>query len=243
MHQLPETREALTEIVSLDEPDIRDLLDALGRAARRIVPQLTGLSLGLAAERLTFTLVASDAEVAALDAAQYMDGGPCVEVGNGSMDVARFVGGDPLDEKRWSLFARANAAFGVASTLSLPVYVAGELIGSVNLYAATPDAFADSVVAQLSHVVSAAPTAAVKDADLSFSTRLEAVAAPSRLRDRHTVETAVGLIAADKGMATEDAHEQLLQAAVRADLQLAQVAKVVIAAYGRRHEEPPHGQE
>lgn len=236
MDQLPETREALAEIVSLDEPDIDDLLDALGRAARRIVPQLTGLSLALAKERLTFTLVASDEEVAALDAAQYIDGGPCVEVGDGRMDVARFVGGDPLDEVRWSLFARANAAHGVASTLSLPVYVDGELIGSVNLYAATPEAFDDSVVAQLAHIVSAAPTAAVKDADLSFSTRLEAAAAPTRLRDRNIIETAVGLIAGDKGIATEAAHEQLLHAAARADLQAAQVAKVVISAYGRRRQ-------
>ena len=37
---------------------------------------------------------------------------------------------------------------------------------------------------------------AVSNADLSFSTRLEAAAAPDRLRDRIAIDTAVGLLAA-----------------------------------------------
>jgi hypothetical protein len=39
------------------------------------------------------------------------------------------------------LFAQGAAAAGVGSTLTLPVLVHGAVGGTVNLYAATPDAF------------------------------------------------------------------------------------------------------
>ncbi len=87
MEPLAETREALAELVSFDDPDVDELLQDLGERARGIVPQLVGLSLGLASEGLTFTIVASGTAAAALDAAQYLDGGPCVEVTEGRSDA------------------------------------------------------------------------------------------------------------------------------------------------------------
>jgi GAF domain-containing protein len=232
MEPLPETREALAEFTNLEDPDPEELLNFLGTAARRIVPELTGLSLALARDQLTFTLVASSDEVAALDAAQYLDGGPCVEVGEGRVDVQQFSGADPLDEERWHLFANATAAHGVASTLSLPVYDSGDLIGSVNLYAATPDAFTGRVQ-ELAGVVGATPTEAIRNADLSFSTRLEAVAAPQKLRDQAVIDTAIGLVAVDRSIDVERARQHLLEAAARAGVHLVQVARVVISVHSR----------
>ncbi len=68
--------EALAELVTLDGPDVDELLVDLGRRAAVVVPDLVGLSLGLSREGVTFTLVASSAGTAAVDAAQYLDGGP-----------------------------------------------------------------------------------------------------------------------------------------------------------------------
>ena len=76
MEPLPETREALAELVSLEGPDVDELLVDLGRRAAVVVPDLVGLSLGLSREGVTFTLIASSAGTAAVDAAQYVDGGP-----------------------------------------------------------------------------------------------------------------------------------------------------------------------
>jgi GAF domain-containing protein len=153
-----------------------------------------------------------------------------VEVGEGRIEVAQFVVSDPLDEERWSLFARANAAHGVASTLSLPLHVNGEVIGSVNMYAATPDAFTDHTE-QLERLVGAAPASGVMNADLTFATRLEAVAAPQTLRDNITIDTAVGLIAGSQGVSTEVAHHRLRDGAARAGVHLVQVAQAVIEAF------------
>src|SRR5688572_21890380 len=141
MEPLPETREALAEFVSLEEPDVDELLLGLGRDAERLVPELVGLSLGLVSEGLTFTLVASGQGIAAMDATQYLDGGPCVEVSEGRSDTLLARPDDPLDEERWELYSRMGAAAGVASSLSMPIYRRGRLIGGVNLYASTADAF------------------------------------------------------------------------------------------------------
>ena len=44
------------------------------------MPDLVGLSVTILHEGVTFTLVAPNGVVASLDASQYLDGGPCVQV-------------------------------------------------------------------------------------------------------------------------------------------------------------------
>src|SRR4051794_24986129 len=78
MEPIPQTKDALVQIWNEDAGDLEQRLLGMARVARSIVPDLVGLSLGLVHEGLTFTLVASDGEIAGIDAAQYLDGGPCL---------------------------------------------------------------------------------------------------------------------------------------------------------------------
>jgi GAF domain-containing protein len=227
---MPETREALAEFVTLDDPDVDELLADLGRRAQAIVPDLVGLSLGLAHEGLTFTLLASSNGVASIDAAQYADGGPCVEVTEGRMDSAEIEVTDPMDEEQWRLFSLVSAASGVASSLSLPIYRDNALVGGANLYASTADAFSGRHE-QLADALGARAAEAVTNADLSFSTRLDAAAAPQQMRDRIEIETATGLLAARSGKDLEVAQQLLREAAVRAGVPLALVARVLVLAH------------
>jgi len=233
MEPLPETRTALAELVSFDGPEVDELLRNLGERARAVVPELVGLSLGLTTEGLTFTLVASGSAVAAIDAAQYLDGGPCVEVIEGGSDALEVATDDPLDEESWGLYARVSAAAGVASSLSLPVYQGGRRVGGVNLYASTVDAFTGHL-GELALLMGTTSAEAVSNADLSFSTRLEAAKAPGRLRDRAAIETAVGLLAALRHQDVDTARRHLTQAAARAGLSEAIVARVVVVVYAGR---------
>ena len=234
MEPLPETREAINEFISLDDVGPEELLDKLGEAVSRIVPEVVGLSVGLAQDQLTFTLVASADEIAILDATQYLGGGPCVEVAHGHSDVLAFPD-DPLDEERWRLFSEATAARGVASTLSLPLHDGGHLIGGVNMYASTAHAFAGRIE-QLARIVGAAPITAVSNADLSFSTRLEAAATPQRMRDKAIIETAVGWVAGEQGIDVETASHQLAQAAAHAGIRVVEVARVLLFVYTGRED-------
>jgi GAF domain-containing protein len=230
MEPMPETREALAEFVTLDDPDVDELLAEMGRSAQAIVPDLVGLSLGLAHEGLTFTLLASNDGVASIDAVQYVDGGPCVEVTEGRLDSAVVDMADPLDEERWQLFSQVSAASGVASSLSLPVYRGDTLVGGVNLYASGSDSFAgrkDLLVEALGGRVGES----VANADLTFSTRVDAAAAPDQMRDRIVIETATGLLAARSGTDLEAAQRLLREAAARANISAALVARILVLVH------------
>jgi GAF domain-containing protein len=229
LEPLPETDEALDEYLEEEDLDLRALLMSMSRDARRLVPTCVGLSLGLVHEDLTFTLVATAAEIAAIDAAQYLDGGPCVEVAAGGelldLDVR-----DLLDEDRWSLFAHASAAQGIESTLSLQIVRKNEVIGGINLYAARQGAF-HGRHESLARALGAAAASAVTDADLGFETRTLARRAPRTLADLRTVDIAVGMLAARHGTSVEEARLRLAQAAARAGVSAVQAASVVIEAH------------
>jgi GAF domain-containing protein len=226
---LPETRQALAELVSLDEPDVDDLIHDLERRATAVVPELVGLSLGLTTEGVTFTLVASNLTVAAVDAMQYVDGGPCVEVTEGRASRLEVDLQDPLDEDGWRIFAEVGAASGVGSSLSLPVYQDGRLVGGLNLYAATKQAFRGHHQ-ELADNVGADSAEAVSNADLSFASRQRALEAPGILQDRQDVETAAGLIAGRCGLDLAASRRRLSEAAARAGLDEAVVAGVLVQA-------------
>ena len=103
-----------------------------GRVAQ-IAPGTVGLSVGLVKDGVTSTLVASGSRLAALDGAESLDGGTCVEAAHtGSVQTASMS--DPLDEDRWHLFSRAGGLVSVGSTLSLPIYRNGAVVGRLNLY-------------------------------------------------------------------------------------------------------------
>jgi len=226
LRPLPETQAALDELSDFSDPDVAELLEDLGQRVRQIAPDTVGLSVGLVRDGLPFTLVSSDSRLSALDAAQYLDGGPCVEaVHTGNPATANL--GDPLDEDRWHLFARAGDLIGIGSTLSLPIYRNGLVVGGINLYGSTTTAF-EGRHEQLAALLGARAAEAITNADLSFSTRLDAVAAPRILRDRALVDTAVGLVAAQRGLSVEEAHRHLISAAARAGVSETVVARVVL---------------
>jgi transcriptional regulator with GAF, ATPase, and Fis domain len=200
---------------------------------RALVPDCMGLSVAALQHGLTFTLVASSEDVAVLDAVQYLAGGPCVE-GVKADQVIEFSNDDVLDEHEWRLFAQCTADAAVASTLTLPVLAAGSVVGSINLYAASANAFTGHHE-QLARVFDAWAPGAVVNADLSFSTRRAAERAPRQLRDDRDIQVAVGILAASLAVDPEAARDKLRDAAQRAGASEVELAISIIEA--RRNQE------
>ena len=216
MEPISETRQAVEEFGSL-WPDDGDLLWALQRSAERVrdlVPDCVGFSLASTERGVTFTLMATDDEIAVLDALQYLGGGPCVESVKAEKVLA-YNTQEPLDENDWQLFARGTAAAAVASTLTLPILAEGRVVGSVNMYAASGHAF-DGRHGALAEIFSAWAPGAVTNADLDFTTRRVAERAPEILRAERHIGIAVGIITADLHTDPEKAREHLREAAQRA---------------------------
>jgi GAF domain-containing protein len=222
---IEETRAALDLLLGEGDAEVGVALLRMGRRARDIAPGCVGLSLGLLDEDLTFTLVATSQELAALDAVQYLDGGPC-ETGAHEGERIEVSMEDAATEARWQMYAQASAAHGIRSSLTLPVVRGGRVVGSVNLYGAEPDTFA-SRHDELAAALGTSAGVAIANADLSFATRLEAVHAPQRIADRDDVDIALGIIARSQQVDIPVAQERLRQAAARAGITEGQAARAV----------------
>ncbi|MDX6326700.1 MAG: hypothetical protein QOK15_3054 [Nocardioidaceae bacterium] len=236
MEPIPETVEALESLdPTADDGSLRADLTRLAHQAEEIVPDLVGVSIARLEHGVTFTLVATAAAVAVLDAVQYLAGGPCVE--GAHIDRVVEFDHDVLDEERWQLFAEATASRAIRSTLTLPVLRHGHVVGTVNLYAASRHAFVGHHE-QLARLFGAWAAGAVSNADLSFMTRDEAQAAPQRLRDQHLIDLATGIAAVQLGVDVEAAKTHMIDAASRAGVTLLQLAGDIVPV---RHGEDEAG--
>ena len=199
------------------------------------VPDCVGLSLATTVHGVTLTLVASDLDIAILDALQYLDAGPCVDAA-ASAQVVTFAHDDPestsVGEERWQLFAEATSAVGVRSTLTLPILAEGDVAGSVNLYAAAPRAF-DGLHEQVAEIFSAWAPGAIRNADLSFTTRELARSAPQILRNAAKIDVAVGVILTALELDEREARRRLRDAAVRGGVEEVKLAEAILDLLGK----------
>jgi GAF domain-containing protein len=229
---IPETAEAIEEYGPFmsEGEDALIRLKAMAARVRSLVPECVGMSLATLADGVTLTLVATDAEIAALDGVQYVSDGPCVSAVDEDRTV-EYRSTDPLDERSWQLFAQVTSASGIASTLTLPIMEDDQARGSVNLYATRPDAFTGQHQAVATIVGGWAPGAVI-NADLGFTTRRTAEQAPRILDDDMRIHVAVGIIIATDDVDAETARARLRQAAGRAGVSEAALARKIIESLG-----------
>jgi hypothetical protein len=234
MEPIPETAELIEELGTFYDGNL--LLEVQGTAAavKELVPDLVGLSLASLADGVAFTLVATDADVAVLDAIQYIVGGPCVEAPKAEQ-VLEYHAGEPDDERNWQAFAKATAAKAVATTLTLPVLDGGTVIGTVNLYAASPRAFV-GLHREIAQIFDAWAPGAVTNADLSFQTRRTAEDAPEVARGTMRIETAVGLLMETHSVDADTARSLLDEAAQRAGLGVGPLADSLVTVFRPREQ-------
>lgn len=235
MEPISETLEALGQLAAAADQDLLGQLRAAGEQVRRVVPECVGLSMTAFDQGITFTLVASEPEIAMFDALQYLDGGPCVE---GADDGSRhaYNQGDVLDEEAWQLFSAATAARAVASTLTLPIRDDECVVGSVNLYAGVAGAFKGHHD-DLANIFGAWAPGAVTNADLSFSTRAVAERAPQQLAHQALIHLAAGMLAARDNIGVMDAQRRIHEVAQRAGVPEVSVAGYVVDALGEMEDD------
>ena len=226
LQPIPPTVDALRELTRQGDATLARTLQEMSRGVQLTVPDVVGISLSFVEENLTFTMTATAGPVAELDAMQALDGGPCAQALR-TGEVSDWHAGDPDDEERWQMFARATAAAGIGSTLSLPVVRDGVVQAGVNLYGSTPDAF-EGRHEELAEICGAWAGGAVTNADLDFTTRFDAAETPDRLRAEQLVDQAVGALMSRSNLEAVEAEERLRDAARRAGLTDAQMARAVL---------------
>jgi hypothetical protein len=224
---IPATIEAVNLIGRTDtEGDLLEALESIGDQVQRIVPDCVGLSLAWTEYGVTFTLAASEAEIAVFDGLQYLDSGPCVDAVRAGHGIEASQE-DLLDESSWRLFAQAVAAAGVRTTITFPLASHGSVVGSANFYGASDNAFEGHQEA-LARIVGGWAPGAVLNADLSFSTRRLAEQAPETLKTEAMLDRAIAFIASKLRIDLPAARERLRNAARRAGISELQLAEALI---------------
>lgn len=227
MQPLPEVEAAAEQLSALTgELDLLQGLRIASQAARALIPSTVGVSLTIMVDGEAFTVTATSEDVAALDATQYLDGGPCVTAAS---ELDGVVVGDVLDEERWQLYGRAAHANGVRASLSLPLGGAGgRTPGAINLYASEPHAFRgkEKLIAE---VFQTPVDEFVTNADLSFSTRDASRRLPEQLEDKAKIDQAVGMLTHLLRCPAEEARERLRRAAAQAGTPVTKVADLIVA--------------
>jgi GAF domain-containing protein len=221
---IPESLEALARLSVLSE---HDLLSQLGQTAALVValvPECVGMSVAYFDDDVTFTLLATSERLRVLDAAQYLDGGPC--------QVAALTGDelevdDLLDENTWQLFAMASAAQGVRSSLSLPLRSNHRIDGSINFYGHTTHAFTGRERA-LAVMFGAAVEEAMTNADLTMASVDRARDSVTRLHDHDKINQAIGIMASREYVPLDVAEDRLYDAANRAGITPLALAELII---------------
>lgn len=227
MEAIPEVRAAAVQLAALADQtlDLVDGLDAVSQLARLLLPTLVGVSITVIVDGDPFTVTSTSDDINTVDAAQYLDGGPCVDAANTSEQV---LVDDVLDEKQWQLFGHAASATGIRSSMSLPLKgIDNQTTGALNLYASDPAAF-HGKEAQLAELFGVHVNELVANADLSFMTREFAKELPQRLAEHEQVNQAVGVLMGLHGWTPTEARQRLDYAASHARTDLASVVRMVM---------------
>jgi GAF domain-containing protein len=228
MEPLPEVRAAAEQLASLTGIDVLESIEAVAEVATAVVPSCVAVSLTIVIDGHPFTVTSTSEDGAVLDAAQYLDGGPCVETTETGSQVSV---PDVLDERRWQTYDRAAAELGIRSSLSLPIWGAdGQTPGAINLYASEPDAFLDN--AGVLAVAFRVPVEQlVANADLSFMTKRFAEELPDRLDAKERIDTVVGVLMGLHGWTADGTRSRLRNAAARAGAAEEKVADLLLSIY------------
>ena len=196
----------------------------------QVVPDCVGMSVAFLRAGVSFTLVSTDSRIAMLDGIQYVDGGPCVDTLDSPGAYESSPQDDSTDERRWQRFAQSCAASAIGSTLTLTVRSRGEVTGSVNLYAASTDAFHDRHEA-LADVFRVWAPGAVTNADLALSTRVDAGWPGLDPHELATIDRALDVLQQRTPVDRVVAGQRLRWAAIRAGVTPVELAAFLVEAY------------
>ncbi|RYZ32242.1 MAG: GAF domain-containing protein [Propionibacteriaceae bacterium] len=209
------------------------LLDEVAARASAVVPGVDGAGV-LVLQDDTSVMAWSNAFARSVDDWQYSVGeGPCVD----ALDRGETLVLDSTSRATgWTRFVPRAHELGLRSALSVPLRVAGEVVGSLNLYSRREDQFdADAVRQGELFARPAASTLAVLGivdhaADAADVVGLE-------LQDVTVVARAVGvLLAGDPTLTVPAARARLVSTAQEQDVAVVVLARRIVSAVGRSSE-------
>lgn len=221
----------VTDALSVDE-----LLAEVAEFAAHAIPGVDGAGVTVlhrAEARLRIQAWAVTAEfVRDVDTLQYEvhNEGPCLT----SMHTQRpCVSGSIGEDERWPRFGEAVAHLGVNSALSLPLTIGEQVIGAINAYAYSLDAFAEYAVTMGAKFAGPAAVS-VYNTQLLTRARERAEQLQRALVSRAVIDQAIGIVRSRSGGDAEEAFARLVRVSQSENVKLHVVAKQLVDESVRR---------
>jgi transcriptional regulator with GAF, ATPase, and Fis domain len=232
-HRLSQAISQLSGIL-FSETSPEDTLRRVAEAAQRVVPGCAAASVTLVEKGRPGTPASTSPAAFEVDVAQYESNeGPCLE----AVRTRESVSIQSLSESRaFPEFSVAAIRHGFRSSLSLPLRVAEETVGALNLYGEKTGAFEASesvgaVFARQAAITVANARAIHRASDLA--TQLA-----EALEHRDMIGQAKGIVMAQSSVSSDEAFDVLRRASQRVNRKLYDIAREVV----ERHQSPrPEG--
>jgi len=195
------------------------------------IPGAEGAGLTLLEPSRAQTVVATAAFVHEVDDVQYDLGeGPCLSaVGDGRTHTSGNLGG----ARDWPRFGPRAGRLGVHSALSIPLLLGGEVLGALNVYARTRDAFTPHA-RQLGEAFSGPAAVSVYNAQMLAQAERLTGQLQAALESRAVIDQAMGVIMSRSGVTAPEAFDRLRAASQARSRKLSEVAGDLLEAAVRQ---------
>lgn len=208
-----------------------DLLTQVASFAVQAIPGADGAGLTLLEVDRADTVVKSDPFVREVDDIQYRIGeGPCISAAATGQTVRS---GSLSADRRWPRFGPRVGRLGVHSVLSLPLQVQGKVIGAMNVYARSKDAF-DDRAERIGQLFAVPAAIAVQNAQVLAQTQRLAANLQRALTNRAVIDQAIGILISRSGISADEAFERLCAMSQSNHIKVAALATSIVDEAARR---------
>jgi GAF domain-containing protein len=213
-----------------------DLLRDVAEFAAQAIPGADDVGVALIDPRLGISSVQTWAATAVLvheiDTVQYteLNEGPCITCMQSRRPT---VSGSLGSDGRWPHFGGRIARMRMHSALSLPLLVDDQVIGSINAYAKSRDAFAEHAV-RLGTQFAKPAAISVYNAQLLATAQERTLRLQRALDTRAVIDQAIGIIRSRSGSNAEEAFERLTRISQTDNIKLHAVAERLVEEAVRR---------
>ena len=220
----------LSRLVAGSDP-LEALLTQVAEFAVRAIPGADGAGVTMHNDGKSSTVAASAPFVGDVDDIQYGLGeGPCISAAAQRCTVKTgSLGGD----KQWPRFGPRAGRLGVHSALSLPMVVSDEVIGAINVYAYSKNAF-DEHASEIGELYASSAAVAVHNARLLAHARRLASELRSAMTTRAVIDQAIGIVISRSGGTAAEAFAALRTMSQNEHTKLAVVAQRLVDEAARR---------
>lgn len=230
LDEISDTLERLLDVLGEDE-GLHTVLVRLAHTALWAIPDADAVSVTVTTGERPHTEATTSEDVIAIDRDQYAAGdGPCLEAARTREPVRVSV---EHARERWPAFATAAEDTGVRAYLSaplvLPVGDDGELLGALNVYSFTHDAF-DPIDSSLLRLLSATAAAAIGNARRYLDCHELTEQLQKALTSRTEIDQAKGALMAIHGIDANQAFAKLVEQSQHRNTKLSEVAARFLAS-------------